>query len=181
MFLQGLKTLCFVILLSGASCGGESMPVQEEPQGEAEPIHLQSRTAWQDLKEKNGDSYRYTSKELSWTGAGSRSQIEIRDGKAVSKLYEAFQMSDETGEETITDTFEETGEQLGQDPRGARPLTIDELYELCISEYLTVDEEENEVYFETFDDGIVNLCGYFPKGCSDDCYHGFTLSEFIWL
>lgn len=178
---SAVKIIGLILVLSVSSCGRETIPIQEDPAEDETTIYEHSWKAWLDLKEENGDAYTYTATETSWTGAGSRTTIEVRNGELISKKYEAYVISDETGEKTITETFEETGSAVGKDERGARPLTVDQLYELCLSQYIAVDEEENTIYFETFDNGIVSVCGYVPKDCVDDCFQGFTLSDFSWL
>ena len=181
MSFPNLKILGFLILLSTFSCGGENLPNSNAPLGDDPTLYQQSRSAWLDLKELNGDSYKYTATETSWTGAGSHTTIEVRKGEVTGRSYEGFEISDETGEISVIESFGETGTDIGKDQRGFRPLTIDELYELCLSQYLVVDPEENRIFFETFENGIVSLCGYVPKNCADDCYQGFTLSDFKWL
>ncbi len=84
-------------------------------------------------------------------------------------------------EEVEIESYTETGEEIGSHSEGFDPLLIDELYETCISEYLRVNTGENDVYFNTNEAGIISNCGFVEKGCVDDCFIGFRISEFQWL
>lgn len=142
-----------------------------------------SKNLWADLKEVNGDSYTYTVKFISWAGFGWNTTIKVEEGQVSERYYEAFVQKYEGGEylEEITETYTETGDELGFHETGAEPLTIDELYEICISEYLVVNEAENAIYFNTTDAGVISECGYVPDNCADDCFIGFQILEFEWL
>lgn len=141
----------------------------------------ESRKAWKDLKKQNGDSYAYIILEQSYTGEGSQTTIEVEEGKVKARSYIAFIISDEDGKKTIIDRYEETTKkEIGSHSLGAPPLTIDNLYSTCLSKYLTVDHDANEVFFETNEEGIMMLCGFVPIGCLDDCYRGIRISEFHW-
>jgi hypothetical protein len=70
---------------------------------------------------------------------------------------------------------------LGVHKNGALPVTVDELYSTCASEYLTVDAINNTIYFETELKGLMTLCGFVPKGCLDDCYNGVRINYFDWI
>ena len=135
---------------------------------------------WQKLKKQNGNSYSYEIIFASFAGFGSTTAITVKDGKVIERKYEAYR--DNTNEREITDTYIENESNLGINERGALPKTIDELYATCANEYLRVDEETNIIYFETADaTGILSLCGFYPKGCADDCFMGIRLKNFKWL
>ncbi|WMJ71727.1 hypothetical protein RCC89_00865 [Cytophagaceae bacterium ABcell3] len=133
-----------------------------------------------DLKSKNGNSYIYQTTFTSWSGYGSVTELKIKDGKVVSRVYQEF-ITNESHEREIVDSYTETKSNLGSREKGAKPLTIDDLYHLCTSEYLTVDEEDNSVTFETELDGLMTLCGFSPVGCVDDCFRGIRISALKWL
>lgn len=163
------------------SCSVDAMQEKLDVEGEYGYDFRESRKAWKNLKKQNGDSYVYTILEQSWTGHGSETVLRVEKGKVTSRYYVAFTISDEDGARTITNSYEETSKKgIGSHSLGAPPLTIDNLYSTCISQYLTVDHEANEVLFETNEEGVMMLCGFVPIGCHDDCYRGIRISEFYW-
>lgn len=99
----------------------------------------------------------------------------------MSRAYQEFTTDETTGEQEITETYSETKSNLGTHEKGAKPLTIDELYESCAGEYLIVDKEDNTIYFEATTEGLMTLCGFVPKGCMDDCFSGVNIDSFEWI
>lgn len=152
-------------------------------EGESGISYNESKDLWADLKEVNGNSYTYTIEFISWAGFGSRTTIKVEEGEVSERYYEYFLQKYEDGEyqEEITETYTEAGDELGSHEAGAEPLTIDQLYGICISEYLVVNETENTIYFNTNDTGVISECGYVPDNCADDCFIGFQMSNFEWL
>lgn len=163
------------------SCSEQVLHQDEALTIDDESDYDRSKSQWLILKDQNGDSYDYTIQTISWTGYGTRTSLQVNNGEVVSRSFEAFQQSHETGDEEILETYNETVSDLGSHEEGAPVLTIDELYEICASEYLVVDASENTIYFETDDQGLLSTCGFVPKGCMDDCYIGLSISEFSWL
>ena len=173
-----LPVTCFLFF----SCSADAMQSKLNVEGEHGFDFRESRTAWKNLKKQNGNSYAYTILEQSFTGHGSETTIEVEEGKVRARFYIAFIISDEDGTKSITDRYEEiTKKDIGSHSLGAPPLTIDKLYSTCLSKYLTVDHEANEIYFETNEEGVMMLCGFVPVGCQDDCYRGIRISEFHWM
>ncbi len=180
--MEKIYTLLFLpFLLFISSCSLDSVRENIFKEGENGYNFRESKAAWDDLKKKNGNSYEYTFLEESWTGVGSETTIIVEKGKVIGRYYEAFIISDENGTKTITDTYEETSrKEIGSHTAGAPPLSMDDLYKTCISQYLTVDPDTNEVYFETNETGVMILCGFSSYGCNDDCYVGIRISKFTW-
>lgn len=163
------------------SCSMDALQENIQIEGEHGYNFRESKAAWDELKRKNGNSYEYTILEQSWTGTGSETTIDVEKGRVIGRYYLAFEISDEDGSKEITDSYEETSKkEIGSHSLGAPPHTIDDLYKTCISEYLIVDPDSNEVYFETNEEGVMILCGFVPIGCQDDCYRGIRISAFSW-
>lgn len=170
-----------VSLMLFVSCSVEAMQDKLNVEGEYGYDYRESRAAWKELKKKNGDSYVYTILEQSWTGAGSETTIEVEKRKVIARYFKAFEISDDNGSRVITQSYEETSKkEIGSHSSGAPPLTIDDLYNTCISKFLTVDHVANKVYFDTNEAGVMMLCGYEPPGCVDDCFQGIRISSFSW-
>lgn len=169
----------FLILFT--SCSMESVRENVDKEGENGFNFRESKLQWEKLKKLNGNSYSYGILEQSFAGNGSETTIVVKKGKVTSRFYEAFEIDQNDGTKTILYSYvEESKKELGSHPEGALPVTMDELYRSCISQYLIADPDSNEVHFETNEDGVMMLCGFVPYGCQDDCYRGFSLSHFEW-
>jgi len=168
-----------LLILLIASCSKDLKKIVSE-QGHSfeESIEL-----WNDLKKNNSNSYKYTSTFTSAFGFGSSTEITVTDGKVAERSYKEFAVDPSTGELTESDTnnYTEASSEIGTNQIGFAPLTIDELYDSCSGEYLKVSESENIIYFETEPNGLINLCGYFPNTCADDCFIGFNIKSFEFL
>ena len=179
-------TLSAIILIIVASCedASENDPYQLSPLSTL--ISLEGKTyqesidAWSALKETNGDSYVYQTTFTSWTGRGNTTEIRVDDGVVTTRIYQEFQVNQSDGKKIVDFYYREDGDDVGSHTKGAKPHTIDELYESCASEFLIADRENNTVYFETTDEGLMTMCGFVPSGCADDCYTGVTIDSFAW-
>ena len=149
--------------------------------GETGLSYDESLSEWEALKNDNGKSYIYQTDIISFTGNGSTTEIKVIDNSVVSRIYQAFNINGETGERSITATYSENEAALGTNEEGAAPLTIDELYNSCASEYLIVDQENNTIYFQTEVNGLLTLCGFVPNNCADDCFSGVSIKAFDWI
>jgi hypothetical protein len=136
---------------------------------------------WLKLKNLNGDSYEYQTTFGSWTGYGRQTAIQVRNGAVVSRSCFSYLLNQQTLTKDTVDYYFEQENEIGSHNCGAAPLTVDELYDTCAKEYLRVNEKENTVYFETKGDGLLNMCGFVPDGCMDDCYTGITVDTVKWI
>ncbi|MEP1487999.1 MAG: hypothetical protein ABJK28_06200 [Algibacter sp.] len=146
-----------------------------------------SLKAWQNLKQSNGTSYKYEVKFGSVFGFGSQTTITVKDGIVISRTYEAYSIYDDNGQYTtwenriITETYYEDFDNLNTHDNGAQSLTVDELYTLCLKDYLNVDSSKNTIYFSVDNSDIIEACNYYPHGCQDDCTIGIGISDFEWI
>ncbi len=46
--------------------------------------------------------------------------------------------------------------------------------------YLMVNREENQISFSVGKNGVMETCGYAPKGCVDDCFVGVYINTIDW-
>lgn len=142
---------------------------------------------WNELKQTNGDSYKYEIQSGSVFGFGSSTKIIVENGNVKSRTYESYNLYDSDNnylgfeDRIIIYSYAEASSDLNSNEYGAAPLTIDELYTICLSDYLTVNSNENDIYFSVDNDGILKDCNYYPHGCQDDCLLGITLSNFEWV
>lgn len=149
--------------------------------GQSGLSYAESIDKWNDLKAQNGNSYIYQTTFTSWAGFGSVTELKVIDGIVISRIYQEFKINEANGSLEIIDSYIETKSNLGSYDKGAKPLTIDDLYNSCASEYLVADEDNNTIYFETELNGLMSLCGFVPDGCMDDCFRGVSINAFNWI
>ena len=176
------KMIILLFLLVSISCEKNNKPsVLTELKSKNGLSYNQSLNKWNELKNKNRNSYSYQTTFKSWTGFGNTTELKIKDGVIASRIYQEFKTKDQDGTKEIVDSYSEDGCNLGTHSKGALLLTIDDLYETCAKRYLTIDEKNNTIYFETGNDGLITMCGFVPNGCMDDCYRGVSVNSFHWL
>lgn len=172
-----LHLLAFIIM----SCGNKISKVSttfKSPNGYS---YKESLNAWEKLKKTNSNSYEYEVHFESWIGVKSITKLKVINGKVFSRSYKFLKPNPNTGELYVSNSYIEKKDDIGKHEDGALPKTIDQLYASCISEYIIADTSENYVYFETNKSGIINLCGFVPKECVDDCYKGIKIAKFNWI
>ncbi|WP_372757923.1 hypothetical protein [Mariniflexile sp.] len=143
-----------------------------------------SLDAWNALKLTNGTSYSYTIGSGSVFGFGSNTTITVFNDTVISRDYESYSIYDENNNyvgydyRVIYESYSENSETLNSHDSGAKPVTIDSLYDTCLSEYLSVDADSNSITFTVDDANIIKNCYYIPNGCQDDCSFGIQISNF---
>jgi len=168
---------CFILLLT-VSCDKVSDKFVSE---EGFTVN-QSLDVWKTLKEENGDSYVYMTTNESVFGFGATTEITVINGTVTKRTYQGYNKDDMTGQRVNTEVnYVEENDDVGTNDFGFTPATIDELYDSCTGEYLTVKESENFIYFGTEPNGFISFCSYFPKDCQDDCSVGFSIDTFMFL
>jgi len=170
-----------MILISCEKYNDDKISILTTLKGESGVTYNESLTQWNKLKNINGNSYIYQTTFVSWTGFSSITELKIEEGIVTSRVYKEFNTNETNGQQEIIDTYTETKTNIGSHEKGANPLTIDDLYNSCASEYLIVDNGKNTLYFETYLDGLMTLCGFIPDGCMDDCYKGVSINSFKWV
>lgn len=168
-----------VIAITCISCEKEDNIF--EIKGENNYNYYESLETWNQLKNIHGDSYTYETTYGSWTGYGSTTKLEIKNGIVISRTNHRYQIDNSNGEKVTIDSYSENLENLGSHDYGASLLTMDEIYDICAEEYLIVNKKNNNIYFETKENGIIKLCGFVPNNCQDDCFTGISIENFNWI
>lgn len=168
-----LSFICFLLVLA-CSCGKDEDALTQI-KGDSNINYKTSLKKWNERKASD-NTYLYTISFTSWVGFGNETTISVLDGQVTGRSYYEFNEEMDT-----TFWYSETIDELNSHSEGAPPLTFDELYATCASEYLVVDEKENKIYFDTDAVGIMNLCGYVPYNCADDCFTGIKISLMLWF
>ena len=183
------NTLVLLILLFAcvSSCEEEGVVKHPPPLMVLGPLHgasqltfPESLAEWTKLRSLHGNSYAYHAEYTSFTGQHSITELLVENGIIISRVYQEFQIA-EDGTREIVGAYREDADRLGSHNKGALLLTVDELYERCIGDYLSVDSESNVIHFETAETGLIKVCGFVPKDCQDDCFTGVSITAFGWL
>lgn len=100
-----------------------------------------SISTWNTLKDTNGNSYTYTINSSSVFGFGSHTTITVINKIVTSRTYEAYSIYDNNNyvgydNRIILESYTENIETLKTNNSGAEPVTIDVLYNTCLSEHL---------------------------------------------
>lgn len=127
---------------------------------------------WKKIKNKNNNTYSYSTEFISWVGFGSKSTFFIEDDIVVKKVYESWNDT-----RNITSNFIEKRDDIGKNIKGAKPKTIDELYNICKLEVLSKNIEYNYIYLSYDKNIILKVCTYSNKNCADDCSKGVRISD----
>ncbi len=170
----------FVLVLMLNACSMEALRENLVVTGESGYNYTQSRRQWIKLRAEHKNTYRYSVLEISVSNYGNETAITVEKGKVTTRVYKAFTISEVDGSRSIYSTYSEKNKDLGTHPEGAPAVTIDDLYDTCLGEYLSVDPDGNTIYFDTNDAGVISSCGYVPDLCQDDCFVGFDISFFSW-
>ena len=138
-----------------------------------------SLDTWKSSKKSNGNSYSYTVSFGSVFGFGSETTILVDNDVVIGRTYEAYQLNG--NEKVIVEGWVENENELGSHEVGADTITLDQIYNACENDILTVSEDDNFITFLTENDGIISTCSYFPKNCQDDCSVGYNISSIVWV
>ncbi|MFD0991272.1 hypothetical protein ACFQ1R_14285 [Mariniflexile jejuense] len=142
---------------------------------------------WNTLKNLYENSYKYTVSSSSVFGFGTNTTITIVNNIVISRMYEAFSVFDKNNNyigyenRLVFESYTENAETLNEHDSGAIAVTIDALYETCLSAYLSVDSDSNSITFNVDNNNLIKDCYYIPNGCQDDCTFGIKISSFQWL
>lgn len=136
-----------------------------------------SRNTWLKTKQSFADNYMYVVTAGSVFGASSETTITVINGKVISRTYKSYVYPQNSTAGTLKDSWTEDSNTLGSHTAGAEALTLDQVYDKAKTVWLKADSKQNDLYFETKNDGIISLCGFVPKGCQDDCFNGITIKS----
>lgn len=136
---------------------------------ELKALCLKSKATWE--KQKSDDLYSY--KNLQHGGSYVK-EVTFKENDAVSLIIHR-----NYGTEEATQTELNVRTQKGSyELKGIK--SIDKMYEYCLDELFNMSVENGIIYFGIDEDGIINLYGYFPEGCSDECLQGQSIEGFSW-
>ena len=157
--MKSIEILFLALVLLFISCNSNNQ-VLSTLSGDNGINYNESHDMWVEMKNENGNSYKYQSSFQSWVGFGDITEVDVEEGVVIARNYTAFIFNDLTNMRETTTTYNEVSNQIGANQEGAPPLTIDELYQSCSGEFLKVNRSNNTLYFESNDSGLMKTCGY---------------------
>ena len=161
-----LASLSLTLSLAACDTGNDEL---------AQELETSSDT-WQALASDAPAGYGYTRQFESFAGFGFITSFEVVSDQVTMRSYEAYDV-DEFGDRVTTDTWTETGSELGSHEVGHPLLTIDQIYEQCRDDVLTRDPSENTLILSFHENGILRTCHYVPNDCLDDCSFGVDIAS----
>jgi len=139
---------------------------------------------WNKAKKEHNHSYTYTVGFSSFSGYRTTTIITVKEGEVIKRaFYETYptNLLNLPNQKTADKpTFIEDKTNLNTHNEGNPAITIDQLYKDCSDKYLTADKNKNVIHFKVDKIGILNVCGYTPKNCADDCFKGVSIGEIKW-
>ena len=137
---------------------------------------LKSKATWEKLKkEQNKTTYSYKSKFTYKMMFDVTKEVTFEDNDAIALIIHSSKFGDE---EFISEEMNVRTKQGGYELKGIR--SIDEMYHYCLNKLFSMSDEENTIYFGVDENGIINMYGFVPKNCVDDCFEGQYIQEFFW-
>lgn len=143
-------------------------------------------------KSKHGNSYQFSIFDASFTGYWTKTTFIVQQGKVVERHYES---GNDYNKEHQGKSWKESGNELGSHKEeGVAVLTMDDVYANAknwiakkTSPKTTSKDNDisildnNEYYFSTDKQGLIETAGLRPKECMDDCFRGYHIRDFSWL
>jgi len=122
----------------------------------------ESRAVWESLRDATGGTYQYERHQVGFAPP-FQMFFAVEDGVVVGRrlVFDGVEQWAETGADVGTHD-------------GLPPLTIDELYDVCASDFLRRDEREYRLGFERLANGVLGTCVADKLHCSD-CAEGVSI------
>jgi len=135
--------------------------------------YIASKKLWDDLNPTTYTYVVYSASEIA--DVESRTTITVTNDKVTRRAY--WFKDNFNYDNKITTWVESTPKTIGSHKEGFVAINLDNVYAQCRSNILIQDPIENEIYFETENDGLISKCGIFPINCSDDCFMGVIIES----
>jgi hypothetical protein len=130
-----------------------------------------ARQAWLETKASCDGAYHYTHFHSSSTGTLTVTKVEIVADRPTARRLEP------TG--PGASTWSETGAEVGTHTEGWPALTMEQVYDACARDVLSLDPDQYTRTVEADARGVLQHCGStVKKGCATDCSQGYSLGEF---
>jgi hypothetical protein len=121
-------------------------------------------------------TYHYASTSSSVFGSSSVTLVEITNDQPTRRSFVGHGYGS-GADAAATTTWDETGAAIDTHPEGAPALTVEQLFASCADSQAR-DPAQNQLFLAFNQIGVPVMCGFIPANCVDDCYMGYTLSDF---
>ena len=169
------KTISILTLVLVAS----SLSHHNSVFAEAEQEQLQaSQLKWEQLRASCEGNYSYTVTTFSFTGYRTTTTVTIRDNKVHQRKYEAFGGAPPVplpvkpnGKPPVIKplkSWTETGAKLGTHKEGAKPQTLDVLYQFAAKIIQRDLAPHEKRYVRFFKNGLLKSCFTIDTRIADD-------------
>lgn len=151
----------------------------------------ESRDLFEQLRDEHGGSYRYTSTQLLADNVNNclwETTIEVQDYIVVSRDVVVTARYEDSN---CAPSFSEFGESLGTSSDGAPAITIDEGYELCITNVIPGGDPYagshagggTQDAYHIGEDGILGSCGFRSADAGYSSYSNpwINIRDLTWL
>ncbi|TFF39606.1 hypothetical protein [Mucilaginibacter psychrotolerans] len=162
-----LSFILFIVAIGLSACKKETV----------DPQYENSYSAYLSFKKSSNNSYSYVTYNGSWTGSYAESKITIQNGKLVARDFFFIRPTVVPNAPDTLAKWAESGSTLNTHTDGFEGLTLDQVYAKAKNEWLNVDKNENDIVFNTDNNGLISLAGYSRKGCLDDCLNGIYVRD----
>lgn len=139
---------------------------------ELKELCLKSKATWDKIKHED-NAYSY--KNIRTTGGSTLAkEVTFKGNDAISLIIHRNYGTDEVTQRELNVRTQKGSYEL----KGIK--SIDRMYEYCLETLFSMSETENTIYFGVDEDEIINLYGFVPKGCANECFEGQSIEEFSW-
>lgn len=138
-----------------------------------------SKDAWLNFKKSSDNTYKYTVINSSWTGFSWETTITVQKGVITNRSFKYISTGGESNNIPQSELqWVEEASEIGTHKNGAKPITLDEVYDLAEQTWLS-NKGDVKIYFEAKNNGMISLCGYVENGCADDCFTGVNINSIV--
>ncbi|TCI91825.1 hypothetical protein [Tenacibaculum sp. M341] len=162
--------LIALVLIGGFLCACNSEEIIHQDKFET------SFKSWRSFKKQSKNAYKYVVKNSSWIGLSWETTITVEDGIVIQRVFKYTEIDPSINIDQDDLEWVEEGNDIGTHNNGASPITLDEIYAEAENNWLK-DRDDVIIYFETENNGMISICGYTNKQCSDDCFIGVTIKS----
>jgi len=129
----------------------------------------ESLKTWEKLRDENNNSYTY---KLTYSGMAGTTETIVIVKKGVVRQISIFRYSPD--KKFVSKNTYKKQEAI------SKAKTIDEIYQFAKEEVLSKRKQTDKytIYFQVNSQSkLIKKTGYYPIGCMDDCFVGYTIEE----
>ncbi|MBN2694063.1 hypothetical protein JXR93_05330 [bacterium] len=141
--------------------------------GKLKDLLSKSKKSWEELKEKNKNSYQYTINSMNWSGDGSFTIVTVINGAFVKQKICSWDKN-----QKIINSIEESEIDI---EKTKKPFFIDEIYNICQQNYINKTDDRFYLSISFNSENILSSCFLVDHYLADGKQEGFYFTNFRWL